>query len=489
MSENGYDAIVVGSGAGGSAAAYRLVKAGRRVLMLEKGHRLPRDGSTLDVLQVFKQGKFKNKEPWVDGHGQAFVPGEYYNVGGKTKWYGAALLRFGRHEFEADPAFRCLGWPFGYDELAPYYDEAEALLDVRTFPNEAELAILIDKLCRSDTGWRADALPLGLKPEILNDEREAKHFDGFASAAGLKSDAETCLIARIEDDPNFTLMTKKKVVGLLHEDRRPDAVTGVVCLDGTVYRAKAVVLAAGAMTSPRILQDHMAATGLGLPSASAVGANFKFHVNSALLAISPFRHHDVLRKTAIFTNDAFPHSTVQCLGWMDGEILATQLPAAVPWFLSKTAGARVVGFFVTTEDGSHPDNRVVSGHGETPPTLDYSLERLPETHAEHEAVIGAFSRRLLFAGMPGADRYLGLAGTAHALGSMVTGTDPVTTVVDPFGRVHGMTGLYVADGSILPRASRVNPALSIYAWGLRLGERLAGRLGSEPAAVAHEAVS
>ena len=85
---------------------------------------------------------------------------------------------------------------------------------------------------------------------------------------------------------------------------------------------------------------------------------------------------------------------------------------------------------------------------------------------------------LLNAGLAGVDRYLGLAGSAHALGSMVTGTDPEASVVDPNGKVHGMHGLYVADGSVLPRSSRVNPALTIYAWGLRLGDQLARELQS-----------
>ena len=48
---------------------------------------------------MFKEGRFKNKEPWVDGQNKEFIPGEFYNVGGKTKWYGAALLRFAPHEF------------------------------------------------------------------------------------------------------------------------------------------------------------------------------------------------------------------------------------------------------------------------------------------------------------------------------------------------------------------------------------------------------
>ena len=49
MNEFPYDALIIGSGAGGSAAAYQLARAGRRVLLLEKGRELPRDGSTLDV--------------------------------------------------------------------------------------------------------------------------------------------------------------------------------------------------------------------------------------------------------------------------------------------------------------------------------------------------------------------------------------------------------------------------------------------------------
>jgi choline dehydrogenase-like flavoprotein len=180
----------------------------------------------------------------------------------------------------------------------------------------------------------------------------------------------------------------------------------------------------------------------------------------------------VLRKTAIFYNDKYPHSTVQCLGWLDGEILATQLPAATPEFFADMIGRRALGFFVTTEDGSHPDNRVTSNRGGRP-VLDYELARIKSTQDEHEACIHDFDRRLLHAGFAGRSRWTGLAGTAHAVGSMVTGSNPTASVVDPHGGVHGMNGLFVADGSVLPRTSRVNPALTIYAWGLRLGEHVA----------------
>jgi len=105
--------------------------------------------------------------------------------------------------------------------------------------------------------------------------------------------------------------------------------------------------------------------------------------------------------------------------------------------------------------------------------MDYSLDRIEKAKQEHHALIEAWIVRLLHAGLAGVDKYMGMAGTAHALGSMVTGKDPKTSVVDPHGKVHGMERLYVGDGSPLPRASRVNPSLTIYSWGLRLGDHLA----------------
>jgi choline dehydrogenase-like flavoprotein len=104
--------------------------------------------------------------------------------------------------------------------------------------------------------------------------------------------------------------------------------------------------------------------------------------------------------------------------------------------------------------------------------MDYDTARTGPALQEHHALVQAFIVRLRHAGMIGVDRFSGMAGTAHALGSLVTGDDPATSVVAADGRVHGFTNLYVGDGSVLPRSSRVNPALTIYAWGLRLGERL-----------------
>ncbi len=476
MTEIYYDAIIIGSGAGGSAAAYALAQAGRRVLVLEKGAFLPEDGSTLNVNKVLREGRFKNPQPWVDNHNRILTPDEFCNVGGKTKWYGAALLRFSPHEFLADPDFRCLGWPIGYADLEPYYVQAEALLGVRYFDHEPGLKKLIGRIEAGDGGWHAQALPLGLKDAILQHPDEARHFDGFASAGGYKADAQSSLLKPVMASGRCVLIPHKEVIGFMASQFAPTRITGVRCTDGSTYHASHVILAAGAMHSPRLLQDYLEQTGLSQRwgSASRIGANLKLHLNSVLLAISPSVQRDMLRKTALFFNPAFLHSTVQCLGWLDGEILATQLPAVAPRFVSQFIGARAYGFFVTTEDGSSVDNRIVSRSRDgSPPMLNYDVARIPASTAEHRSVVKSFKRRLLRAGRASVVKPMGLTGTAHALGSLVAGRDPSISVVDANGKVHGFDGLYVADGSVLPRSSRVNPALTIYAWGLRLGAHLA----------------
>jgi choline dehydrogenase-like flavoprotein len=474
-----FDAIIVGSGAGGGAAAYRLAEAGRKILLLEKGERLPRDGSTLDARIVIREGRFNNHDPWIDGRGRAFVPLEYYNLGGKTKWYGAALLRFAPEEFAPDAPHQCRGWPFGYEELVPYYDQAEALLRVRSFDFEPDTSSIVARLKRASPAWRSAPMPLGLSSRILNDPLEAVRFDGFASVRGFKSDAEVCLIDRIRDKPNVAIFTGYPVTGLLGDELAPYRIVGVVTAQGTTYVGGSVLLAAGALSSPRLLQQYLAATRLAekLPSAFAVGRNYKSHLLTAVLAWSPGRKRDLLRKTVVMTRDDFPHSSVQPLGATDGEIVATELPTYAPQWIANTIGERAYGFFLQTEDGSHPDNRVVAANGADRPRLDYDRDRIAPARDEHRRLVRGFALDLLRAGMIPIIKPIPLGGTAHACGTLIAGEDPATSVVDGFGRVHGMKNLYVVDGSALPRSSRVNPALTIYAWALRVADHLIRQAG------------
>jgi choline dehydrogenase-like flavoprotein len=479
-----YDYLIIGSGAGGSAAAYALAKAGKSVLLIEKGEPLPKDGSTLDIDQVIRRGRFKSKEPWLDKVGRQFVPEEYFNLGGKTKWYGAALLRYDRHEFEAEPEFQCLPWPISYAELEPFYETAETLLGVRRFDMETGLKSIVDKLRKRGTPWECKSLPLGLSPEIFSHPQEARHFDGFASVIGLKADAEHTFLDRVRLMPNLELRTGHAVSELLAAADGPLRLRGVKTQDGCEFHARKVLLAAGALHSPRLVQQYMEFTGLAkrLPSYAQVGRNCKLHLLTALLAFSFSRKTDTLRKTAVLLNEAFPHSSIQPLGF-DAETIATLMPSFVPMRFADLNARLAYGFFLQTEDGSNKANRVIAeqnGH-QAPhdysaqhdyPRLDYDPRRLPLSAVEHRRMIRAFRWSLLRAGLFSAYKPIPHTGTAHVCGTMVTGNDPERSVVDAAGRVHGMDNLYVVDGSILPRSSRLNPSLTIYAWALRVAHLL-----------------
>jgi choline dehydrogenase-like flavoprotein len=469
-----YDVIIVGSGAGGAAAAYRLALRGINVLVLEKGAPLPHDGSTLDNTRVVTRGEFLSKEPWIDGRGTPICPEEHFNLGGKTKWYGAAVLRYSGAEFEADAAYSARGWPISAAELAPYYDEAERLLGVRTFACEPGLKVILERLSAFDPAWHSTPLPLALSADILRNPAEATHFDGFASAANLKGDAEENFLKPVAGKSNLAIRTSAEVAELLPAHEFGPRIGGVKLKSGEELRAPVVFLAAGALHSPRLLRRYLT-THAGLPNypaLDAAGRNLKKHVLTALVAVSMARQSDVLRKTMITTHGAHPHSSVQPLGF-DAELIATLIPKFVPRFLARIIGRHSYGFFLQTEDGSHPDNRVLE-RGEPPVrVMDYDATRTPASQAEHRSFTHAFKRALLRLGFISFTQRIGLNGTAHIDGSLISGTDPSTAVVGANGAVFGIEGLYVVDGSVLPRSSRVNPSLTIYAWGLRVAELLA----------------
>src|SRR5216117_3543610 len=112
-----YDVIIIGTGAGGGTLAYRLAPSGKRILLLERGGYLPREKDNWDSRAVFVENKYKAKVSWQDKD---------------TKVYGAALLRFRRQDFGEvkHHGGLSLAWPVTYEDLEPYYTEAEHLYHV-----------------------------------------------------------------------------------------------------------------------------------------------------------------------------------------------------------------------------------------------------------------------------------------------------------------------------------------------------------------------
>ncbi|MDQ3649343.1 MAG: dehydrogenase, partial [Acidobacteriota bacterium] len=133
MSNNHYDVIVIGTGAGGGTIANKLAVAGKKILILERGDFLPREKDNWSSAAVQGERKYQTKEVWHDADGKEFNPQQHYYVGGNTKVYGAALFRMRAEDFGETLHHEGISpaWEMSYAELEPYYAAAEQLYGVR----------------------------------------------------------------------------------------------------------------------------------------------------------------------------------------------------------------------------------------------------------------------------------------------------------------------------------------------------------------------
>ncbi len=139
---------------------------------------------------------------------------------------------------------------------------------------------IADRLVRRSPRWRCEPLPLSLSPDILRNPIEARHFDGFASPTDLKGDAQTAFIRSIEALPNVDFRTGSPVIELSADATDITRIRGVRLADQSVLEGRIVILAAGALHSPRLLQRYLESNAL--TDQLACGANLGRKIKNAL---------------------------------------------------------------------------------------------------------------------------------------------------------------------------------------------------------------
>lgn len=504
-----YDVIVIGTGAGGGTLVNRLARTGKNVLVLERGGWLKREPQNMDPREVFVKGRYVSPDTWVNGvTGEEFQPGTHYNVGGATKFYGAALFRLRRedfgevqHEDGVSPA-----WPIGYGDLSPFYAQAERMYQVHgnrgedpteaftpdEYPHPAvSHSPHMEKLSAAlaEQGYHPFHAPAGI---LLNEKRpemsacmRCNFCDGHPCIVGAKADAEVIGIRPVMDLPNVTLVTNAEVdmIGKDTHDRLmpPSAVRQVnrvrVIRDGQyeTYYGDVIVLAAGAVNTAKILLK----SGIG-NSSGQVGRNYMFHRSRAVMSVG-FEPNDTVFQKTLAVNDfywanpelgtSWPLGGIQMVGKSNAAAMRgeSKLARTVPGMALDETAAHAVDWWLTTEDLPRPYNRVT-----LLPQSGRVMLTVNQTGAGESAQLYRELKRMLSrVGHYGfASHSIGLDGVAHQAGTAKMGDDPRKSVVDANLKAHDLDNLYICDASVFPSVGAVNPALTVMALALRLGDHL-----------------
>jgi choline dehydrogenase-like flavoprotein len=514
-----YDVIVIGSGAGGGTLVRHLAPTGKRILLLERGDWLPREPQNWQCADVFVDGRYISPDTWYYSDGSAFQPQVHYYVGGATKLYGAALYRLRKEDFGelqhhdgVSPA-----WPISYDEMEPYYTQAEALYQVHgargedpteppasapyPFPavsHEPRIQQLSDDL--EAAGLHPFHAPCGVMLDETNMPFSrcvrCDNCDGFPCVVHAKSDAEVVSVRPALEWDNVTLLTNSEVVRLETSAAGTEVTEVIVNRDGQreTYTGDIVVVSCGAANSAKLLlASATAAHPAGLANASdQVGRNYMFHNSQAVLALSREKNTTVFQKT-LGLNDFyfggkdfdFPMGNIQMVGKSQAGMFRGEKPGetkfAPSWTLRDVA-EHAVDFWLSTEDLPRADNRVTlrpdgrlsisytASNDEPKGRLYHQLKSmLGHLGMHHDHLLGHHAYL---------KNEIPVAGVAHQAGTCRFGDHAATSVLNQDCRAHEVDNLYVVDTSFFPSIGAVNPALTAMANALRVGDHLKERLSA-----------
>ena len=500
------DIAVIGSGMGGSSVAHRLRHSGLKILVVERGDRLPREEANWDAHQVFAARRYHNAELWADGHtGERFAPGVFYYVGGNTKFFGAMLPRFRESDFgeirHAEGV--SAAWPFPYSFLEPWYTAAEHVFRVRgsadgdptepprsqpyPFPalaHDAALQPLADSLRKS--GLRPFVMPAGVDYGAGGGCILCSTCDGYPCKIDAKCDAELVALNPALASGTTELLTNTLIDKLetSADGRSVVAATGIRINNDTHVsapiriEARHFVFACGAVNTAALLLKSANAqhpNGVGNGS-DLVGRNYMVHNSTFMLAVDPRRTNDVAFQKTLAINDwyfgspdtPFPLGNVQMLGKIRAPMVQG-IHSWVPTTLARYITNHSIDLYLTSEDLPDRRNRI---------TFDRDSNTIkvfwrPNNLQAHRELVRATKKAIHGAGYPFIfTKRMGIATNSHQCGTALMGTDPASSVVCVDGHLHEVPNVWLADSSPFPSSAAVNPALTIAANAMRVAENL-----------------
>ncbi|MBZ9788728.1 GMC family oxidoreductase [Rhizobium sp. 3T7] len=492
------DIIIIGSGVGGSTVAAGLAATGAEILILEAGDFIADRPENRDQRAIFQRGHFRPREMWYEADGTAFNPGNYYNVGGNSKFYGAVLSRYRREDFEeirhregVSPA-----WPFPYEVLEPWYSRAERMYEVRgnlgddptepahssnydypAVPDEPPIADVRARL--KAKGLHPFSLPLGVNIDAWLSKAKTP-WDAHPNSRDGKMDAETAALLKALEYPNVRLETNAKVMKLEADGNgRIERVHYRKNGEDLAVAPKLVILSAGAVQSAVLLlrsADMRHPNGLA-NSSDQVGRNFMNHNSSAVIAVSPtYRNRSIYQKTFGFNdfylsdgNGGPPLGNVQLLGRISAKVLKGSLPWAPEWLLQNITG-HAIDFYAMSEDIPHPESRVrVDGER-------IVLQWQRTNWDAHLDLVWKLKAVLKSIGFPIVlSKPFDKRTPSHQCGTVRIGNDPASAPLDPYCRSYDHQNLFVVDASFLPTSAAVNPALTVASQALRVADHIASK--------------
>ncbi|MGE2727298.1 GMC oxidoreductase [Mycolicibacterium pulveris] len=524
-----WDVIVVGTGMGGGVLGYSLARCGRRVLFVEKGRStLPGTEATIRSAMpelaepaaarsaeayfaaLARAGRSTDEVEDISGRfPKRFVPFIGSGTGGSSAIYGMVCERFFVDDFTPRQNFPNAGdstvpeaWPITYQQLAPWYGEAEKLLRVRgqadpLRPEAAAVGLPAAPPFSADNQPVVDYLSgLGLHPYHL--PMACDFTDGCATCQTYlcpqpcKNDSgRNCVLPAVTEH-GAELLTQCRVVGL---DADHSQVRRVICEHPSgrlELTAKVVVLAAGALATPVLLLGSRSGDWpQGLANGSdLVGRNLMRHFLDPIEIWPQPDSKITAANKEIGLNDFYffegqKYGTVQSFGavppmeWLvnrpgpQGKALRLMRPAVRRIYERFFTGGLILATMM--EDLPYLDNRVLlSEHagsdGRQRMRIQYRLHANEiDRHATFQRlfqqILAPFRKRRLGSGKDNSNM-------GHVCGTCRFGTDPATSVLDPQNRAHEVENLYVVDTSFFPSSAGLNPSLTVAANALRVAAHL-----------------